>query len=201
MIIKRCFLHVKSRGRSIAIYHGAGKMGLFDGNCLEEKHQQYYQQVKPRLQRTIPFQFIKHHFNTQMWTMCSQSPPIFLEPFLDTRAPPPPKKKRDHYDFHLQKNTKRKKMLHLTMTWAILVLNLPSLRSFSTWWLNQPTWKICSSNWIISLGIGVKIKNIWNHQPDEMGTSWEPGNTHFTRGSPLPLPREMIQFSPLPGSS
>ena len=29
---------------------------------------------------------------------------------------------------------------------------------FSSWWLNQPNWKICSSNWIISPGFGVKIK-------------------------------------------
>ena len=33
---------------------------------------------------------------------------------------------------------------------------------FSTWWL-QPYWKICSSNWIISPWIGVKINSIWNH--------------------------------------
>ena len=32
----------------------------------------------------------------------------------------------------------------------------------TTWWLNQPLWKICSSNWIISQ-IGVKITNLWNH--------------------------------------
>ena len=31
------------------------------------------------------------------------------------------------------------------------------------WWLNQPIWKICSSNWMISPGIAVKIENIWNH--------------------------------------
>ncbi len=35
-----------------------------------------------------------------------------------------------------------------------------------SWWLNQPLWKICSSNWIISPGIGVKIKDIWNHHLD-----------------------------------
>ena len=35
----------------------------------------------------------------------------------------------------------------------------------TSWWLNQPIWtKICSSNWIISPGIGMKINNIWNHQ-------------------------------------
>ena len=36
---------------------------------------------------------------------------------------------------------------------------------FSGWWLNQLIWKICSSNWIISPGIGMKIKHIWNHHP------------------------------------
>ena len=62
----------------------------------------------------------------------------------------------------------------------------------SSWWLNQPIWKICLSNWIISRNrdenkiyswlvvstqlkiisqignlpqIGVKIKDIWNHHP------------------------------------
>ena len=33
---------------------------------------------------------------------------------------------------------------------------------YSSWWLNQPIWKIWSSNWIISPG-RVKIRNIWNH--------------------------------------
>ena len=32
----------------------------------------------------------------------------------------------------------------------------------SSWWLNQPIWKICSSNWIMKpQGSGLKIKNIW----------------------------------------
>ena len=31
----------------------------------------------------------------------------------------------------------------------------------SSWWLNQPLSKICSSNWIISPGIGVKIPKIF----------------------------------------
>ncbi len=40
----------------------------------------------------------------------------------------------------------------------------PKIRKSSTsWWLNQPIWKICSSNWIISPRFGVKIKNIRNH--------------------------------------
>ena len=35
-------------------------------------------------------------------------------------------------------------------------------KSFSGWWLNQPIWKICSSNWIIS-PIRGEHKNIWIH--------------------------------------
>ena len=31
--------------------------------------------------------------------------------------------------------------------------------TWSSWWLNQPIWKICSSNWIISPKFGMKIKN------------------------------------------
>ena len=34
---------------------------------------------------------------------------------------------------------------------------------FSCWWLNQPSWKICSSTWVHLPQIGVKI-NFWNHQ-------------------------------------
>ena len=35
------------------------------------------------------------------------------------------------------------------------------------WWLNQPIRKICSSNWIISPMIGVRIKYIWNHHLED----------------------------------
>ena len=31
----------------------------------------------------------------------------------------------------------------------------------SGWWLNQPIWKICSSNWKASPVFRVKIKNVW----------------------------------------
>ena len=34
-------------------------------------------------------------------------------------------------------------------------------QTITSWWLNQPIWKIWSSNWIISPGFGVKIKNVW----------------------------------------
>ena len=33
----------------------------------------------------------------------------------------------------------------------------------ASWWFFPPIWKICSSNWIISPGIGMNIKNIWKH--------------------------------------
>ena len=37
----------------------------------------------------------------------------------------------------------------------------------SSWWLNQPIWKICEpSKWIISPGFGVKTKHISNHHLD-----------------------------------
>ena len=33
--------------------------------------------------------------------------------------------------------------------------------NLTSWWLNQPIWKICSSNWIISAKIGVKIPKMF----------------------------------------
>ena len=48
------------------------------------------------------------------------------------------------------------------------VLATPNIPS---WWLNQPIWKICSSNWIVSPGFGVKIKNVWNHHRDTVDGS------------------------------
>ena len=35
---------------------------------------------------------------------------------------------------------------------------LETSQLFTSWWLNQPLWKICSSNWIISPGRGENIK-------------------------------------------
>ena len=35
------------------------------------------------------------------------------------------------------------------------------------WWLNQPIWKICSSNWKSSTIFGVKIKHLWNHRLED----------------------------------
>ncbi len=40
-----------------------------------------------------------------------------------------------------------------------------SLYTRPSWWLNQPIWKICSSNWIISPGIGVKIPKMFELPP------------------------------------
>ena len=41
-----------------------------------------------------------------------------------------------------------------------------------SWWLNQPNWKICSSNWIISPRIGVNIKTYLKPQPIGHVNSW-----------------------------
>ena len=41
-----------------------------------------------------------------------------------------------------------------------------TIQSFTTWWLNQPIWKICSSNWIISPNIrGENKKSLSCHHP------------------------------------
>ena len=54
----------------------------------------------------------------------------------------------------------RKKTNGWNLTMMVSKSNLPLSRGlcssstlkFSSWWLNQPIWKICSSNWIISPG-------------------------------------------------
>ena len=38
--------------------------------------------------------------------------------------------------------------------------------SSSSWWLNQPPWKICSSNWVISPGRDENKKSLSCHHPD-----------------------------------
>ena len=38
----------------------------------------------------------------------------------------------------------------------------------TSWWLNQPIWKIWSSNWIISPGFGVKIKTYLKPPPSSI---------------------------------
>ena len=40
-----------------------------------------------------------------------------------------------------------------------------TIQTWPGWWLNQPIFKICLSNLIISPKFGVKIKDIWNHHP------------------------------------
>ena len=52
----------------------------------------------------------------------------------------------------------------------------------ASWWLNQPIWKICSSNWIISPGIGVKIPKIFELPPPRKWSSLI-GNWYHSGGS------------------
>ncbi len=49
--------------------------------------------------------------------------------------------------------------------------DLKNLVYHPIWWF-QPIWKLCSSNWIISSGIGMNIKrkNMWNHHLDILCT-------------------------------
>ena len=42
----------------------------------------------------------------------------------------------------------------------------------TSWWLNQPIWKICSSNWIISPGRDEHLLHIWNHQLVDIVLFW-----------------------------
>ena len=42
--------------------------------------------------------------------------------------------------------------------WIFMFLPCDKLFTIPSWWLNQPIWKICSSNWNISPSFGV---NIW----------------------------------------
>ena len=53
-------------------------------------------------------------------------------------------------------------------------------------WCFQPIWKICSSNWIISPGIVVKIQNIWNHHL-ELNSPNPPIDCHCWRIFSFPL--------------
>jgi len=53
--------------------------------------------------------------------------------------------------------------------------------TISSWWLNQPIWKICSSNWIISPGIGVKIPKRYLKPPPINMFQHKPGKTTGTK--------------------
>ena len=46
-----------------------------------------------------------------------------------------------------------------------IIRMFPPPQKKTSWWWFQPIWKICSSNWIISPGFGVKRNFFWNH-PD-----------------------------------
>ena len=48
---------------------------------------------------------------------------------------------------------------------------------WTSWWLNQPLWKILVKFGSSSPIFGVKIKNVWNHHPDEI---WNPYKTWLT---------------------
>ena len=61
-------------------------------------------------------------------------------------------------------NIKQQKQLFETTTMTYQA-------SISSWWLNQPIWKICSSNWIISPIKGEHLTTIWNHHLDAFGSN------------------------------
>ena len=64
----------------------------------------------------------------------------------------------------------------------------PSGQNITSWWLNQPIWKICSSNWIISLGRGEHKKN-WKHDLVSYFT-----NLDFPEIAGVPFPSYSLPF-------
>ena len=63
----------------------------------------------------------------------------------------------------------------------------------ASWWLNQPIWKICSSNWIISARFGVKTTNIWNHHLAwVLKLSCQGSSLPFSNDNSLPLTRILV---------
>ena len=71
--------------------------------------------------------------------------------------------------------------------------------AWTSWWLNQPLWKICSSNSIISTGIGVKIKNIWNHQLVKvfcLSMKWNNAPKTPPHNFPLPETNSSVVYPP-----
>ena len=53
------------------------------------------------------------------------------------------------------------------ITWEYCdILHKRNSKNITSWWLNQPIWKVCSSKWESSPRFGVNIKNVWNHQPE-----------------------------------
>ena len=50
--------------------------------------------------------------------------------------------------------------------------NPARLQQQSSWWSNQPIWKLCSSNGIMKPQVGMKITHIWNQHPMVVSPTW-----------------------------
>ena len=53
-----------------------------------------------------------------------------------------------------------------------------------SWWLNQPIWKRCSSNWTISPVFGVKTQNVWAATTYKRSCSWLNSEIYWGRWNP-----------------
>ena len=86
-------------------------------------------------------------------------------------------------------------------------------KEFFPRWLNQSIWKICSSKWIISPGIRVKIPKIFqpppsfskcpgaHHQHQQRPPTWPPNllcNPLLNKSSPCQLPTTHRHTTPAP---
>ena len=76
---------------------------------------------------------------------------------------------------------------------------LSKVTSHSSWWLNQPIWKICSSKWVHLPQMGLKIKNVWNHQHVYHLVNHYFCNTHHTTAGTIHS--SCCPFLPIPDST
>ena len=80
-----------------------------------------------------------------------------------------------------------------------------TLAIFTRWWLNQPIWNICSSNWIISPICGVKIQKSLKPPPslslkNPQQNPWKHGDFFFKRCSTGRLEKNKAKLHALRGN-
>ena len=81
--------------------------------------------------------------------------------------------------------------------------NFITLEYWTSWWIIQPNWKICSSHCLILPGIGAKITNIWNHHllKCSVAFTWDESKTlaYFCRSlkTPQALSPGPLSFHPI----
>ena len=145
-----CWWHLSIHLHPFASPNLGGSCTIIQKN--KKKHLQKGQ-ISPHVQQF--FSFLKQlplAFTDYSWTLESSCPSV--SPDLTTL--------RGHLIFSVLMTNSA----HLaTRQWPVHQAHrgFKMCQKWSSWWLNQPSWKIWSSNWESSPRIGVKIKNVWNH--------------------------------------